>query len=317
MERLIKHVLDTLADLGDSEQVALFSIHDTGYTGEIVGGFNQGEFLSEGKIINFKDTPIEQVIKSKQSDTFVGKMYHGLPFPAYVEEVESPEFECLCLPLLDDNEQILGVAILTQKIGISKPDYRIQTLTMLRTLIAAAMENARLFQLATTDSLTGLYVRRYFEIRLQEEITRLKRHGEPVSLLMVDIDHFKSVNDTHGHKIGDAVLCSLARTLDNLTRETDYSSRYGGEEFVIILPETPLVEAEEFAKRLRIEIAKTFIKTEGGKELNITVSIGVSGYPDHGESLEDLLHSADAAMYAAKKSGRNCIKVAKNTLPNR
>lgn len=311
MERLIKHVLDTLADLGDSEQVALFSIHDTGYTGEIVGGFNQGEFLSEGKIISFKDTPMEQVIKSKQSNTFVGKMYHGLPFPAYVEEVEVPKFECLCLPLLDDNEQILGVAILTQKIGISKPDYRIQTLTMLRTLIAAAMENARLFQLATTDSLTGLYVRRYFEIRLQEEITRLKRHGEPVSLLMVDIDHFKQVNDIYGHQQGDLVLRELACLLSSCIRsELDLPCRYGGEEFIILLPNTDESGARILAQRILEQCDSNPFTTFNGEALHVTVSIGVATNKQHcAVDKIDFIENADKALYQAKNSGRNQVTV--------
>ncbi len=129
---------------------------------------------------------------------------------------------------------------------------------------------------------------------------------------MIDIDHFKPINDTYGHQTGDTVLRSFAEVLNGSVRQTDYAARYGGEEFIVILTETHLPQAEELAERLRIGIVKHSILLAEGKELNITVSVGIASYPEHAQSWEDLLKAADSAMYAAKRAGRNCVRMAEN-----
>ncbi len=126
---------------------------------------------------------------------------------------------------------------------------------------------------------------------------------------MIDIDHFKPINDTYGHQTGDTVLRSFAAVLSGSVRQTDYAARYGGEEFIVILTETHLPQAEELAERLRISIAEHSILLAEGKELNITVSIGIASYPEHAQSREGLLKAADSAMYAAKRAGRNCVRM--------
>lgn len=125
---------------------------------------------------------------------------------------------------------------------------------------------------------------------------------------MLDIDHFKPVNDTYGHRIGDTVLCSFAGVVGSSIRKMDFLARYGGEEFVVILPETPFTEAEELAERLCNQIARHSYPIDDDKELNITASIGVATFPNHAKSWQDLLDIADSTMYAAKKSGRNQVK---------
>jgi len=169
------------------------------------------------------------------------------------------------------------------------------------------MEN-KLKHLATHDPLTGLYNRNVLEQRLNDEIERASRYKHTLSIFMLDIDHFKSVNDTYGHRVGDTVLQNIAKLMDSSIRNTDYTARYGGEEFVIILPETSLAKAEELAERLRKKIAEHPIPTENKNELNITVSIGISTFPVHAQTGQDLLGTADSAMYAAKKAGRNQVK---------
>lgn len=171
----------------------------------------------------------------------------------------------------------------------------------------------KLEYLATHDSLTELYNRKVLEQQLSDELLRAARYNHALSAFMLDVDHFKPINDTYGHKAGDTVLRGIAKILENSIRKIDYAARYGGEEFVIILPETPLAEAEELAERLCVQIAEHSIPIEDGKELNITASIGVSAFPEHGKSWGDLLKAADLAMYAAKAAGRNCVRVAKST----
>lgn len=164
------------------------------------------------------------------------------------------------------------------------------------------------------DPLTGLYNRRALKKQLAEELQRADRYSHALSVFILDIDYFKPVNDTLGHQAGDRILSSLAKLLESSVRIMDYSSRYGGDEFVVLLPETSLTKATELAERLRIEIAGHSIPIGDNREHDISVSIGVSTYPAHGDTGEDILNAADSAMYAAKVAGRNCVRTAKNII---
>ncbi|EIJ41896.1 diguanylate cyclase (GGDEF) domain-containing protein [Beggiatoa alba B18LD] len=306
MELLIKHVLDTLAGLGHSERVALFSVQ-TAETGILAGGFNRGEFLPTGQIIHFTNTPLAEILETRKPATFNGILLDDiLPFPSYSHQQTG--FTCLCLPLIsEESEGVIGIAVLAQEIGITQPDYQLQILGMLRTLIAAAMEKARLFQLATMDSLTGLYTRRYFDIRLHEEIVRLQRHGGDVSLILLDIDHFKRINDTYGHLHGDYILRGVAELLLNTTRrDIDIVSRYGGEEFIILLPHTGIEGAYVVAERIRQNCQDYPFKTPTEEACLITLSGGIATMNQVNLlNSEELIHRADLMLYAAKNSGRN------------
>lgn len=175
---------------------------------------------------------------------------------------------------------------------------------------AVSVENARLYtqaqELAIHNGLTGIYNYRYFMKQLDEEIKRAERYGRSVSLMMIDIDLFKNVNDSHGHQRGDEVLKGLAQTLVSNTRETDVVARYGGEEFCVILPETDLEAALDVAEKLRASVAKTSYAREKGNSVKITVSIGVAAYPGNAGNQEDLLRKSDDALYAAKTK-RNMV----------
>ena len=160
-------------------------------------------------------------------------------------------------------------------------------------------------RMATQDELTGLYNRRELNKRLEEELRRAERYDQYFSVWMLDIDHFKQINDTFGHQDGDTVLKVLAENLKRMLRDTDIVARFGGEEFTAILAHTDLELAMKMAERVRTEIAKTVIGLSGGESLSITVSIGVAAYPKHGTSVEDLIRAADRGLYAAKQEGRN------------
>lgn len=168
----------------------------------------------------------------------------------------------------------------------------------------------KLQYLSTHDPLTGLYNRMNLEVQLAEETHRATRYDHALSIFMLDIDRFKRINDAYGHLEGDVVLQCLAKTLEQTIREEDFASRYGGEEFVITLPETPLNKARELAERLFDEISGLRVPLSNGNEINITVSIGIATFPDHAESWVALLEAADKAMYKAKQAGRNQIKTA-------
>ncbi|WP_345969296.1 diguanylate cyclase [Sulfurimonas sp. HSL1-6] len=160
---------------------------------------------------------------------------------------------------------------------------------------------------ARHDALTGLYNRHVLEKQLSAEVGRAERYDHPLSLFMLDIDHFKKINDTYGHQIGDMALRKVADILKKTMRKTDMTARYGGEEFVIILPESSHDEAMELAQRLCGEIAGEHYMTGGEGEFFLTVSIGVASLSKSTGTPVKLLEAADAAMYAAKRSGRNRV----------
>lgn len=175
---------------------------------------------------------------------------------------------------------------------------------------AMLIENAQLFRQATVDSLTGLFVRAYFLNRLEEETRRATRYGGRFSLLIVDIDHFKRLNDTYGHQTGDVVLHQVAQTIPGALRTgIDLVGRYGGEEMLALLPETDTEGARVAAERIRRSIAEAEFKGVNGESLHVTVSIGVSTFPEHAATSEELFARADEALYSSKHGGRNQVTV--------
>jgi diguanylate cyclase (GGDEF)-like protein len=168
--------------------------------------------------------------------------------------------------------------------------------------------NEILAQLSITDGLTKLHNHRYFQDHLTREIKRVSRTQAPLSMILIDIDDFKLLNDTHGHAAGDDVLMALAAIMNDSARESDLIARYGGEEFVILLPNTDLAGAVHLAEKIRISVEETrLIIGEGMKPINITISLGVAAYSGN---RRDFFAEADRALYQAKASGKNCVIIA-------
>jgi len=179
---------------------------------------------------------------------------------------------------------------------------------------AMALDNAMLHkqmeESSITDNLTGSFNYRYFSDKLAEEQRRTSRYNTPLSLIMLDLDHFKKINDTYGHEIGNMILRGVAQTTRECVRDTDILARYGGEEFAVILPQTPLSEARHIADRIRMAIeARQFDAGLANPRVSVTVSIGVSSFPENGQSQERLVNLADQALYRAKGQGRNAVAV--------
>jgi len=189
----------------------------------------------------------------------------------------------------------------------------LDALELLAANAAVAIDNARLFSevrgLAARDELTGVFNRRHFIELAKHEFERVTRYPHPLTILLLDVDHFKRVNDTYGHSTGDEVLRALATRCLNSLRDQDVLGRYGGEEFVILLPETDLPSARLVAERLRIRIATTTLATHRG-DLRITISLGVAGRaPGETVDFQTVLERADEALYRAKNGGRNQVVV--------
>ena len=168
--------------------------------------------------------------------------------------------------------------------------------------------HSRLSEQANRDPLTHLYNRRYLDSSLMQALLRSKRAGHPLALIMVDIDHFKKINDTHGHQAGDQILSSLGEQLADMARADDVACRYGGEEFILVLPGMSLDTARSRAEDLRASFARTVV-VYGDLNLQATLSIGIAVYPAHGKSADELIRCADMALYQAKGAGRNRVGV--------
>ncbi|WP_341707979.1 diguanylate cyclase [Halopseudomonas sp.] len=166
--------------------------------------------------------------------------------------------------------------------------------------------NTKLQELALRDGLTGLLNRRYWESCLEREFARHQRYDNPVSLVIFDIDHFKRVNDTYGHQTGDEVIRAVSGVTSHLVRETDFAGRYGGEEFVVLLPGTNLDGAAQFAERLRASVEQQVLDYQGSP-LTFTISLGVATISDDMVDYQALLERADKALYASKEGGRNMV----------
>ncbi len=164
----------------------------------------------------------------------------------------------------------------------------------------------RVHESALRDALTGAYNRRVFEDRLQSELAFSVRHGQPLALLLLDVDHFKTFNDTHGHQAGDLVLQSVARSVQEALRIEDLFARYGGEEFAVLVRDTAPVAGKIVGERIRSLIERTPVVWEG-KELSVTVSIGLACNGASPVEPEELIRQADGALYRAKENGRNCV----------
>lgn len=217
---------------------------------------------------------------------------------------------------LKNDDKITGVIAASSNIDrLSKTDidYLLQLSLQASVTTQRANSYAQVLKYATLDALTGLNNRRQFEVRLKQEVANALRNKKPLCCIMLDIDYFKHVNDTWGHSAGDCVLKSVAKIVSHELREYDIASRYGGEEFCILLPDTKINEAAFVAQRLRKAVEKSDINIsqEGlaGEVLNVTISVGVSEFDKTFSEPQRLHQSADVALYEAKRRGRNRVVV--------
>jgi len=208
-----------------------------------------------------------------------------------------------CIALKSDKE-IFGVLNIVNKPGGFTEDDML-LLQNIADQVAVALQNAKFYELAITDGMTKLYIRRYFRARLESEIKRAKRFNLKLAIMMFDIDHFKKFNDTYGHQVGDMVIIHVAQKfVENIRMNLDIPSRYGGEEYVLLMPETDINGANILAERIRNSIAESSVEHEG-MQLRVTISVGVAEFPPEGITSDDFIKRADSALYASKKNGRN------------
>jgi diguanylate cyclase (GGDEF)-like protein/PAS domain S-box-containing protein len=235
-----------------------------------------------------------EIVISKNSDN---DMRHTVRYPGIHSHGH------IIIPL-KARYMVVGVLYLYLPADFDIDESRLNLLTSIGNQIGIAIGNAKLYEetraLSLLDPLTGLANRRMMDILFEKYFAGTRRSGIPLSVIMLDIDHFKKYNDTHGHDSGDRLLAGLAKLLLNEIREADLAVRYGGEEFLILLPETDLIEASEISERIREAVEAT---------LAITVSLGVASYNLKIKKQEKIIKKADEALYRAKKRGRNRVEV--------
>jgi len=216
----------------------------------------------------------------------------------------------LCIPLVTHDE-LVGMLHLENLATGAELDEQERLAVTIAEQLALALGNARLRESlrrqSVLDPLTGLFNRRHFDATLKRELARARRKRVPVSLVVVDIDHFKRVNDDYGHAVGDAVLRTIAQQLRLGIREGDIACRYGGEEMVLLLPECAAKDASARAETIRVALAAIRPHPEGEGPERVTASFGVAAYPAHAEDAESLFWAADKALYRAKQRGRNQV----------
>ncbi len=280
------------------------------------GGFfwNQerwcGELFLPEAFIKAKDEQPKKFLLKKLTKILKEKIYE-IQISSFQEKEKIymfDEFRCIVLSL-ENKEEFEKIGIFVFQF-LNKPDKKIESfiknlIQHIESFIWLLFSYEFLKKEREKDYLTSLYNRQKLDKKLKEEILRHKRYNQPLSIIMLDIDHFKALNDMYGHQFGDLVLKELGKILKNQTRATDIPARYGGEEFCIILPHTNLIQAISLAQRLKEAIKKRKFKING-KSVNITVSMGLASL--NGEKdVEELLEKADKALYKAKTEGRDKI----------
>lgn len=222
----------------------------------------------------------------------------------------------IAVPLYSQ-ERLMGVLV-TYRRDEERPfaQDEFETVAFLAEQGGVAIENVRLHEeaqrLSLTDGLTGVWNRRYFQMQFRQVLATAQRFERPFSVLMMDLDHFKEVNDRHGHQRGDALLIEFSQRVTHLLREVDTFARYGGEEFICLLSETDVQGAVTTAEKIHDAIKGTPFGNMDEELINLTVSIGVSSYPEHGDTFKSLVEAADQALYRAKQSGRDRVCLAQD-----
>lgn len=274
-------------------------------------GLTKNSFITER--LSAQDVIFYKVLKTRRAvylKNLVNKQTRFAPLPG------TPAAGAfLAIPLLADGAKPIGAIALHRKMPNSFAKDEIELLRKIAGQAAQVIDRITQYQhhreLSLTDELTGIFNRRYFNQRYEREIQRAQRYERPLTLIMIDIDHFKTFNDNHGHLMGDRVLQGVANLLEHSIRKADLLARFGGEEFVILLPEIDKERGRKVAEKLRRAVERAEFPKEETQPLGkITISLGLASFPEDSSRAPDLLERADRALYTAKTLGRNQAAVA-------
>ncbi len=276
----------------ETEQDKLNTVIHSAREGIVVTNSEGEVVLTNPAVEEFLGKSTEQIIEAG----FLNILDDADQMLVYLENDDHQQAE-----IIEYNDRILSVKVARI---LSEDGHLTGSSALLRDITEEKRFEQKLIKISTTDALTDLYNRRYLDQTLDKELKRARRYGHNLSIMMFDVDHFKIFNDTHGHDQGDRVLISIGQTMKDSVRNVDVCCRYGGEEFLIILPDTDRIGALILAERVRENIQNTLVD-----DLQVTVSIGVATYPiSDFETHEAFIEGADSMLYVCKESGRNCVR---------
>lgn len=301
LDEMLKTIAEVVQGALEVRKLTIYQIDGaTGTAQAVIAKFGEDRIGKErlvGEVINLRGTPAGDSLQTRR----VVLVQDAIRSEAFV-------------PLIAKNTAVGILRLEERRDGLPFNDDDAALYQSLGAQIGVAINNAQLYSLAVTDGLTGLYVRRYFDLRMGEEFDQARRYRRAFSLMLFDIDHFKKFNDTYGHQTGDLVLQQFANLLRASTRRSDICCRYGGEELAVILPETRLADAVRLAEKLCATVRQYAFHGTGGEELHVTSSIGVADFRETLKDPGEMVKAADEALYRAKRNGRDRIEAA---APNR
>ncbi len=303
-DTLLDRTLEAFCDLGSCKDAAIMTYDRKGDLIVVAASLDHERSFPNETVPMTK--AMDEAAKSRAPVT--RPKHEGSLYPLPGDSCEECPETCLCIPLVGSRDLVKGFVTLYRKNDKPWSNAELFQLGIVSTVAAISYENSELFRQTIEDSLTGLYMRRYLFIRLEEETQRIKRRGGDLSVIMIDIDHFKLINDSYGHATGDEALKQVAEILlQNSRRGADIVCRYGGEEFAVLMPGSKKEDAMIVAERMRIGCAESKILTTGG-EIKVTISAGVANLDECDLLAGDaMLRIADKRLYYAKKSGRNQV----------
>lgn len=307
MRQMLESILNTAADAVNAEAAVLWMFDPS--RSELGAAVTAGVRIGEAGRLKVGEGVAGQVAERAVA---IAVPAEGGPSPA---SAEPPFPVAMAIPLYSQNRMMGVVSAYRRQVSRPFTNDDLDTVTFLVEQGGVAIENVRLHEeaqrLAITDGLTGVWNKRYFQMQFRQMIATAQRFHRPFSILMMDLDHFKTVNDTHGHQRGDSVLIEFSQRVTKLLREVDTFARYGGEEFICLLSETDMEGAMTTAEKIHDAIRGEPFGSMDDELLNVTVSVGVASYPEHGDTYKGLVEAADRALYQAKQRGRDQVCLAK------
>lgn len=315
LNKVTEIITGNIQKIVSAEAWSLLLIDDK--MGELYCAVTKGSYLpGELKDVRLRiGEGVAGIVAKRGRPMIVKEVLNDKRYSKYFRDIKGlvPK-DVLCVPIISKKNTIGVIELVNRKNGriFTKDDQEL--MMKFADQASMAIERASLYNkmanLAITDDLTKLFNMRYLYRVLDTEVKRCRRYHSTFAIIFLDLDSFKLVNDTHGHLIGSKTLVEVARMLVSSLRDVDIISRYGGDEFVIVLPHTTVEMAYRIAARIQHDMNKHSFLTEEGLSLKITASFGVAGYPDHAGDETELLRIADRAMYSAKDMGRNRVVVA-------
>jgi len=306
LEELLVNVLDKVLEITGVDVTGIFLLDEK--TKELVLRANRGmssSFMREIRVLSTGDGVLTQVLETGEP-LLVEDISGDHRFKHYgAKKGRVQSFAALSIVAKEKILGMMGIGSYGHRVF---PDWEVRMLGTIANQIGMAIENAQLYEhaleLAFTDGLTGLYNRRYYMDQIEREFIRAQRSKAPLSLIMVDLDGLKEINDRLGHNAGDSFLKEVAKIVKVNTRASDVAARWGGDEFMLLAPGTDSESAGKIAERIRAQVEVYKMQLEG-EEVGITVSAGIVSYPTHASSVSELVKKADDAMYSAKRGGKN------------